>query len=150
MKNGTVYSVKSVKVDYNQSLREMIEAGKYDWVNNNIIQENFPVQGEGVQKVELVLIHLNGRMKTKQVLEEFEKQNLRLSRLPELLAFGAKYPNIQKQFRIIALGSVWVNSSGDYRVPYLGGFQGGNGRSLRLGWGRNGWGNIWRFLAARV
>jgi hypothetical protein len=48
-----------VLVDYAKTLSEMIEAGSYDWVNDDITQDHFPVQGEGSQEVEAVLFHFN-------------------------------------------------------------------------------------------
>ncbi|MDI6603226.1 MAG: hypothetical protein QME57_03890, partial [Patescibacteria group bacterium] len=39
--------------------------------------------------------------------------------LHELLAFGEQYPDIQRKFLIVALGSVWWSPRGDRCVPYL-------------------------------
>jgi len=73
--------------------------------------------------------------------------NLRPATLPELLAFGAKYPDKQKEFPIMALGSVWIDPDGDRRVHSLGWVEGE--RELHLGWDKPGyvWGDYCRFLA---
>lgn len=139
----------SARVDYNQTLTEMINVGKYDWVNSNITQEHFPIEGEAAQEVDLVLVHLNRWARTSEVEAEIKKQGLRPADLAELLAFGAKYPDVQKQFPIAALGSVWVSPSGNRYVPYLDGSWNGE-RGLDLRWYEDHWDDYWRFLAAHA
>jgi hypothetical protein len=39
-----------IAVDYGMSLRDMIAAGKYDWVNPSITAERFPVEGTGKRR----------------------------------------------------------------------------------------------------
>jgi len=45
-------------VDYGQSLPEMIAAGHYDWTNDNITVNRFPITGAGTVSVEARLFHL--------------------------------------------------------------------------------------------
>jgi len=67
--------------------------------------------------------------------------------LQELCAFGEKYPDIKREFPVVALGSVYVDLGGRRVVPCLGFWLAG--RELYL----SGWGGEWfpvcRFLAAR-
>ncbi len=146
-------TILKVVVDYGKSLAEMIAAGKYDgYINPDITEKHFPIPKipAGLPtKVELnlKLVHFNKVMTSDQVLAELKKQGLRPATLPELLAFGAAYPDKQREFPIVALGSVWRGPSGDRSVPGLWGCAGGRG--LDLGWFGGDWGGYYRFLVVR-
>jgi hypothetical protein len=139
--------VFKVVVDYSMSLAEMISAGRYNWTNSDINAESFPVSGEGKKEVELELVHLNRDAGTEEVLEELDRQGLRPAKIEELLALGAKHPELQKQFPIIAFGSVWRRPSGYRLVPFLD--WGGLERLLRLYFYDRRWGGVCRFAAVR-
>ncbi|MEK7102660.1 MAG: hypothetical protein AAB912_03465, partial [Patescibacteria group bacterium] len=126
-----------VTVDYSRSMEQMVAAGEYNTKNDNITQEHFPLQGSDQIEVELHLVHLNRDASTDSVLAELDNQGRRPATLPELLAFGSKYPNFQKEFPIMALGSVWQGWGGDRRVACLGRWDGE--RRLRLDWVGAGW-----------
>jgi len=111
--------VFSVVVDYSRSLVQMIKAGNYNWVNSNITEKNFPIQGEGRQKTEVALFHFNKNMTSEQVIAEMDKQGYCPARIEELLAFGESQPDLQRQFSIIALGSIWRFRDGGRYVPVL-------------------------------
>lgn len=134
-----------VRVDYSQSLQGMIEAGKYEWVNPSVI-ENFSIErDERIEEVKLVLLHLNRWASTEEIENEIKKRELNVVNLRRLLAFGAKYPNLQKQFPISALDSVWVGSSGHHGVPYLYAYPYSK-RYLGIYWCIFNWDKCWRFL----
>lgn len=61
-----------------------------------------------------------------------DKIGLRPRGIEHLLAFGEKYPDIQREFPAVALGSRWQSSGGDWRVPYLD--RDGSKRYLYLHW----------------
>lgn len=142
----TVKKFFRVVVDYSKTLDEMIAAGLYDWKNDNINAKNFPVDGKGTSAVNVELIHFNRTIESNEALNELDKMGYRPATLPELLAFGAKYPDKQREFPIIALGSVWRRL--DFRcVACL--VCGGGRRGLRLRWLLNGWRADDRFAAVR-
>ncbi len=134
-------------VDYSQSLEGMIKAGKYDWVNSNITRDNFPTNHHGMQTIEVELIHFGKELTTQEIEVELENQSLRPATLKELLAFGAKYPDKQREYSIVALGSGWVDPIGRRYVPYL--VQDGDVRDLNLSWDDPyfKWEGSYRFLA---
>lgn len=72
------------------------------------------------------------------------KDGKRPATLRELLAFGEANPELQREFPIIALGSVWVYRRGDRRVVCLGRY--GSERRLRLDWYEYCWLACCRFL----
>jgi hypothetical protein len=128
-------------------LQDAIAAGKYDYVNDYITAEHFKLEGEIVVDTELLLYHPDRDIESDDVIKELDQMGLRPATLQELCAFGEKYPDIQREFPIVALGSVCVGSSGCRGVPYLGYWDALRGLHL------NYWGGVWspgfRFLAAR-
>ena len=134
-------------VDYGISLTDMVKAGKYGWFNNDITAEHFPITGSGKAEVDFQLVHLNKTASSEEVLFHMEKNNLRPATLAELLAFGAKYPELQCEFPICALASSWVNRVGLRYVPYLG--RRDSKRDLSLDWFDDDWLDFYRFLAVR-
>ncbi len=137
----------SIIVDYGKKVKEMVAAGHYDWPNSDINDTNFPQSGTGVDTVNPELVHLNKDASSEDALAHMEANGLRPATLAELLAFGATYPEIQRQFPIIALGSSWVDSGGRRRVPCL--FRSDGDRVLDLDWGAREWCGVVRFLAVR-
>lgn len=133
-------------VNYQRSLQQMIKAGKYDWVNDNITSEHFLVKGEGKQELTITLFHFNKSMTSDEVKTEMEKQDFRPANIEDLLSLGEKCPDLQKKFPIIALGSVW-RTSGGHGASYLG--WSCVRRHLDLYWLETDWDADWRFAALR-
>ena len=141
---GGIYPVT---VDYGQSLQAMIAAGHYDWWDKDILRAGFTVEGTGQVEVELGLYHANRFISSGGLISEIGPKDLRPANHAECLAFGAKYPDIQRQFPIIALGSVG-QLLGHRRVVDL--HRLGAERRLDLRWDDGGvWGDDCRFLVAR-
>src|SRR3989338_10193376 len=136
-----------VFVDYGQTLQQMIANGKYDYANSDITSGNFPMTGNGKQEVVVELVHFGRDMESDAVIKEFEARGLRAAMLPDLLAFGATHPEKQREFPIVALGSVWQDRYGSRRVPVLSGD--GSGRLLYLFWSDYRWNDNCRFAAVR-
>ena len=142
-------SVYNVVVDYNLSLVEMIKAGKYDWVNDGITQKHFPLQEKGLGKIgfTITLLHLNRYISSDEAIEKISEAGYRPATLPELLALGESQPELQRQFPIVALGSVWQCRGGPRCVPYL--WYDGSERRLDLTLFERDWSPHYRFAVAR-
>jgi len=136
-----------VTVNYVLSVEAAIDAGNYQAVHRDITSKNFPSQRSGQAELEIVLIRYEHRMKSEDVLEELGKEGLRPAELPELLAFGAKYPDVQRKFSVVGLGSVWKDRKGYRNVPCL--YEASEGRYLDLHWWDDGWYSYSRFAALR-
>ncbi len=147
VQSSVIQATYSVVVDYTKSLSQMVKAGKYELVNSNIIADHFPIKGEGQQEVEVTLFHFGRTMSSEEVISELKKAGYRPARIEELLALGAERPELQKQFSVVALGSVWRSPVGGRSVPCLDWCAAG--RNLRLRWLGFGWGGGWRFAAVR-
>lgn len=116
----------SVVVDYTKTLAEMVWAGNYDLFsddfNNNNSMKKIKFSGSSHTKVvlELVLVHFNKpEVGSSEVLAEMKLSNLRPATLPELLAVGTTYPELQRQFQIIALGFAKALMNDNAVAPYL-------------------------------
>lgn len=140
---STKTDTRTVTIDYRQTLGEMIAAGDYDSVNRHITEVAFPLPtGEAVER-ELTLVHLDRVASTDAVVHELGDLAVRSGRIEELLAFGAAYPEAQRQFPIVAVGAL-----DEYRRrPFLWGAP--RVRHLDLRFDEKIWGGNIRFLTVR-
>jgi len=139
-----------LSVDYSRTVQEMINAGKYGWTNDNITEKHFPLPTELNGKkvsVSTKLFHFNRPINSQDAIKEMDKAGYRPATLAELLALGEKQPELQKEFPIVALGSIWTDANGNRNVPYLD--VNGHKRKLNLNWFDNDWNDNCRFLAVR-
>lgn len=60
----------------------------------------------GHADVDSILVNLNRIADSEKVLHELDLMGLRVATKDELIAFGATYPDVQRQLSIIALGEV--------------------------------------------
>lgn len=143
-----IMSSFDVVVDYTRSLSNMIKAGNYDWVDGDIDADHFPVKGEGKYRVSVILFHFNRCMKSNNVIAAMDEQGFRAARIEELLALGAEHPDLQREFPIVAFGSVWWDPDGHRHVPSA---WSSAGRRYYLGlhWLENDWNSDCRFAAVR-
>ena len=140
-------SIFPIQVNYDLRLEAAIKAGNYDWKNDDITEKHFPSKRSGQAEIEIQLFHFNKVMTSEEVIQEMDKQGYRPAELPELLAFGAKYPDEQRKYPIVALGSVYQYWDGDRYVSYL--WRGDGERDLGLIWFGVGWGASFRFAGVR-
>jgi hypothetical protein len=134
-----------------RNLKEMIEAGKFDWKNGSINPTNFP----DPQEKELLGKEINLKAKifafektisSEDVFKELDKEGFRPATLIELLALAEIDPDLQRQFSIVSFGSVWRNG-GYSHVAYLN--NQGSERNLSLDWLDDDWYSYFRFFAIR-
>jgi hypothetical protein len=136
-----------VTVDYDLPVDEASRAGDYQAVNADITGKNFSWTRTGKAEVEIVLVRFDHRMSSLDVISELDQEGLRAADLPEFLAFGAMYPEVQRKFSVAGLGSVWKDKKGYLNVPCL--YTASEGRYLDLHWWDDGWYSYTRFAALR-
>lgn len=100
-----------ITIDPSRSLEDMVKDGNYN-CNPNINTENFPSQGEVSGEVIIRLFHFRRNISTADALAEMDRRGFRPATVRELIVFGAVYPDIQLEFPVIALGSVWQSPYG--------------------------------------
>jgi len=146
---GAVRDGVFIIVDYTRSLAEMIGAGAYYRVNPNITSEHFTIEGKGQGKVELnpEFVHYDKCMKSNGIFRDLDMSGLRPATPPELLAYGEKYPDEQRKYPIVALGSAWRRWFGFRYVVYLYCYKSKRLLDLRTWAGE--WDKDCRFLAFR-
>lgn len=137
---------RSLTVNYTLSLADMIAMGHYDWVSDNITAKHFPNLGSGKAEIVAELVQFDRTISTIKVIAELARRGFRPATLAELLAYGAKFPEDQHKFPIVALGTEAV-VNGERLVAYLD--RSDAGRVLDLGWMDVVWHGRDRFLAVR-
>ena len=136
-----------IVVDYSKSLAEMIRAGNYNDVDDDITGSHFPVKGQGNVELEVEIVHYDKSMTSEDIVRDMESRGLRSATLPELLAFGAFFPDKQREFLIMALGSVWRERNVIRFVACLD--SGSSERKLTLAIWSGYWDKYYHFLAVR-
>ncbi len=138
-----------VSVPYNGSstIKELVAAGAFDWKNDDITDKHFPQEKTGAEDVEIELVHLDRDISTDDALVELDKRGLRPANPAELLAFGATFPEVQREFPVIALGQFWRYPFGGRVVVCLVRF--GGKRFADLRWPDNDWARRCRFAGVR-
>ncbi|MDD5340966.1 MAG: hypothetical protein PHC97_00850 [Patescibacteria group bacterium] len=101
------------KINYNRSLVELIEAGKYDGVDPEINDQNFPVVGNGEHEVKLFCVHFKKSCTTEEVLAYLVQHALQPAKIEHLLAVGETHGQAKRLLpKLIALGTSWIDSEG--------------------------------------
>lgn len=134
------------EVDFGQSLEAMIVAGNYDWKNDAITAERFPVEGTGKKKFRNKLFHFGRNISSEDAVAAMEKEKFTPGGHVHGLAFGSTFPEEHRKYPIACLGSS-ARVLGGRGVVCLG--RGGAGRGLGLGGRVGGWGGGWRFLGVQ-
>ncbi|HEY5587980.1 MAG TPA: hypothetical protein VIK86_03385 [Candidatus Paceibacterota bacterium] len=99
----------SFVVDYNRSVEEMVRAGKYDWLDTNVI-DRYPIPKNKIGQSESIsteLLNFNRLMYYEEAIEEIAKKGYRSATAHEILVFGEKNLELQEESPIISLESVW-------------------------------------------
>jgi hypothetical protein len=129
-----------VDVDHSLSLGEKIAKGKFDLTPFEA-ETSLPRTLSTERKVRLDLRSSSRALKSSEALEMLQRANFRPATLEELLAFGSKHPNVQRESRVVALGTV----GRDNLVAYLSGSP--SHRTLMTTTGGGWWPARTKFLA---
>lgn len=132
------YPIYEIEVDYNLTFEEMLAAGKYDlrkcpwqsWDIPSVTASTFPMPKDkerrfslgrhrAVCKLEVTLFHYNKATKHEEVETDMRERGFRIPKIEEELAFGAKFPDFQRRFPIVALGTVGSTTLHDSGLGYV-------------------------------
>jgi hypothetical protein len=134
-----------ISMDYAMSIEELVRLGKYDWINENITAKHFPTKRTGKAGIKIELVRFDRTISSEEALKEIDEMGYRAAEACELLTFGRYYPDVQREFPIVALGSFWQDDRGDRGVVCLYGGSGKRGDGIE--WFGRDWNGDWRFAA---
>jgi hypothetical protein len=136
-----------IAVDYGMSLQNMIAAGHYDRTSDKITARRIPIVGSGIVKFQAKLHHFDRRISSEQAVKRLTRAGVwEPAKIEHLLAFAAKNPAEQRNYPIVALGSV-ARVYLQRHVPFVDGDN--SERDLELSWWSGYWFDHCRFLAVR-
>jgi len=106
-----------ITVNYELTFHQMVSAGGYDWINKSINYRKFQAELEGKHgkvstRAWIVVMKL---WNYNVVLKDLDKIGLRPASAAELLAFGARYREVEN-CRVFGLGSRSRSDDGDLNV----------------------------------
>ncbi len=130
-----------------KNLAQMVALGNYDYVNEDIVERNFPTDPVRFTTGGTKVFLLSHEMTTARLKETMVGNGCEPGLIESLLAYGAEHPEEQRDHPIVALGSSWVSSNGHRYVPYLYGGRSQRGLHLDRGGSERRWGTDCRFLA---
>ena len=137
---------KTITVLQNITTLERIAIGKHEWKNPEITNKRFPHDPMTVGEWEYDLYHPNRIISSDDAKSGAEVDGWLVAKAENLLALGQAFPEEQRKFPIIALGSV-CEGDGSRRV--LGLWSSASERSVNLYYWRGGWDPDYRFLRVR-
>lgn len=112
----------SLTIDYSLSLEQMLGAGRYAWADSEINDVHFPIPEDLLgQRITVTakLFDFKPGTSNDDIILEMEQQGFNSSPLPGLLSLGAKYPDLQRENAITALGSIWSSSGNQSLIPII-------------------------------
>ena len=130
-----------------KTLKQLIEANEFNFVNDNVTETNFPTQ-KIRGKVEI--IDLKREVTSEEAIKEMDEKGYYPANIYELLRWANQNKEEKKwngTVWVVALGSVWQDWRGPRRAPCL--YGASDGRHLRLPWWGSEWCSDYRFAFVR-
>jgi len=135
-----------VTVPGHLSFGERVRRGAYGWHNANLTEARFPVTADQAGATEQRLFHFDPGRSSEATLREIRAVGYEPGRIGDLLAFGEHFPDEQRRYPVIGLGSV-VPIDDSLNVPAL--WFDGDRRTLDLIFYDGDWHRNYRFLGVR-
>ena len=133
-------------VEADISFEDRITRGNYGWDNSDLTEKKFPVTAEQVGDWEWKLFHFDRDISSEEAIRLMKEDGYDAGAIGHILTFGEKYPEEQRKFPIIGLGSV-AKVLLHRDVPGL--WSDGGERVLDLFLFDGGWRRRFRFLGVR-
>ncbi|MCX6785091.1 MAG: hypothetical protein NTV81_04155 [Candidatus Komeilibacteria bacterium] len=110
-----------VVVDYSESMDRMIAKGSYEGVHPWITRKHFPIIGSGREEAEVFFFVLADTevFDLNQIRRDIDSAGCFPVNLAVLLALGATYQQLQKQFYIFSIAQSWEVADGMQAVVAL-------------------------------
>ena len=149
---GVTFTPYILTIDPGLSPEAIVAQGKFDWAHDEFRSDRPPFKVRSGGERELVLVCFNRDVADSDVdseselLRELDRLGLQPEGLPELCAFGAKHPDLQREFPIAARRAAWRSASGNIVCPIVNWHD--SDRTLAVNLVRNCWHRNCRFLAS--
>lgn len=140
----------SLLVDYDKPIEQAIFEGNYDWKDGRISKKQFPVslrKETGKVNILIKLFDFPIIKTIDEIVFAMNCEGFQPGITEELLALGTFSPDLQREFPIAALGSVWRSPIGSRFVPVLDTYYGARKLNVHL---VNEWTIKYRFLGVRI
>lgn len=113
------YSTMLIDVDYEKSVKEAVQAGRYDLTEEDVEDRNFSAGHHGRSVTSMDIISFTEDILYIDAIRQIDEMGYRPAELHELLALGEQRPGFQVLHPIIALGSMREGPDKCHYVPYL-------------------------------
>ena len=130
LKKTKNYLTFKIEVDGAKSFQELIEKAKFDWINPDVNEKNFPIKQKTKHIVTIKLFNFNRFISSEEVIKNIKKNGFRPAFIEELIVLATNYPDLQKKFPVVALGSMWNKGNNHFTVPEI--YWHGPGHSLSI------------------
>lgn len=135
-----------IDIPSNLTIVQMVEFGKYNWVNN-LIAKRLQLDQTLVGKWECELLNPTGDSSSEQVSMLCSQDGWQSARIDHTLMFGATYPNEQRKHSVAGLGSCCQDMFDNRVVLVLNSSRRYRDLDLHSWYGE--WGSHYRFLRVR-
>lgn len=122
-----------VPVHFSKPLAELIEIIGFQRVHGEVNQQNFPHnqnRDSFIARFQLAKFAIQSPTYP-QVIGGLGCRRLYPATLVEVLAIAQYYPQIFLGHELLAPGSIWINDSGEYKMPSIGN-NGNSGKHIHL------------------
>lgn len=114
-----IYSYE-LDIDGTRSIKQMLRACHFGWVNDHVCQRNFPMHSREKRTETVWLVpNLQGRLQIPVMTGILERLNLRPAYIEHLLAFAQAYPMFQFRHNVLAFGTRWAANRRFHWIPCL-------------------------------
>jgi len=114
----------------NRATEELVQAGKYNWVDENITNQNLPMRPRPNGEVVIELLEFDHDVSSEEVIKGAQKRGLERPSYEDALFFGEQHPEEQRKRPIVFLHEPWQSPRGGRNVLVL--YGDSSGRSLSL------------------
>jgi hypothetical protein len=130
------------------TIKKLLAAGHYDWTSPDLTDAHFPLKRKGTTQVlvEPVDFGLSRIISNCDAQTALKQRGINPATIEHLLTFGATYPDEQRKYPIVALGSV-ARVHNYPCVPFLA--TDGSSRFAGILTWEDEWSSAMRFLAIR-
>lgn len=119
---GFAQRVFRVTIDPSKTVKEMVAAGRYGYVDPDITDENFPsaLTGDSTITADVVAFRLGRHASSDEVKAYRDTHGLQPIDIKHELAVGEQFPNAQRElFCMVNPDSIWVGPNGNRNVSFL-------------------------------